>query len=376
MTAQGLTLTYTRDPVTGQLAWTATEGASSPSGAPGWWRTTGSITDLAGEPAPVVVPGALVPQTAAANSGGLTTVLAGSGQLPAFFLTPGGIQAKSSLTGALSLGANGGIPAVASSALTPSAIAPAGFPNVPALWAPCCFAAGTPVKTETGHAPIESLKVGDLVQSEDPKTGAISLRLVTQVHVRPIEKINTFYKLTVSKDGAEEDFYVTGEHPFWIADKAEWRSVEELSVGDALADFGGHRLRVFAKAPVSEKQQTYNISVEGNATYFAGRSEVLVHNNNCGNLPVGYAINADGTVTTPAPGEALLGLRAQVPAGYPDPTLIPGYAVLERLTPSGSPTGQFLTFTSNAAGDALVNSPLPRQNTQTWVGQRPPYHSI
>ena len=127
------------------------------------------------------------------------------------------------------------------------------------------------------------MKVGDLVQSQDPKTGAISLRRVTQVHVRPIEKINTFYKLTVSKDGAEENFYVTGEHPFWIADKAEWRSVDELSVGDALADFGGHRLRVSAKAAVSEKQQTYNISVEGNATYFAGRSEVLVHNNNCGN---------------------------------------------------------------------------------------------
>ena len=126
------------------------------------------------------------------------------------------------------------------------------------------------------------MKVGDLVQSQDPKTGAISLRRVTQVHVRPIEKINTFYKLTVSKDGAEENFYVTGEHPFWIADKAEWRSVDELSVGDALADFGGHRLRVSAKAAVSEKQQTYNISVEGNATYFAGRSEVLVHNNNCG----------------------------------------------------------------------------------------------
>ena len=157
--------------------------------------------------------------------------------------------------------------------------------------------AGTPVKTAAGYAPIESLKVGDLVQSEDPKTGAISLRRVTQVHVRPIEKINTFYKLTVSKDGAEEDFYVTGEHPFWIADKAEWRSVDELSVGDTLADFGGHSLRVSAKAPVSEKQQTYNISVEGNATYFAGRSEVLVHNINCGNLPVGYAINADGTVT-------------------------------------------------------------------------------
>ena len=170
LTAQGLTLTYTRDPVTGQLAWTATEGASSPSGAPGWWRTTGSITDLAGEPAPVVVPGALVPQTAAANSGGLTTVLAGSGQLPAFFLTPGGIPAETSLTGALSLGANGGIPAVASSALAPSAIAPAGFPDVPALWTQCCFVAGTPVKTDSrpcAHRKLEGWRSRSVARPQD-----------------------------------------------------------------------------------------------------------------------------------------------------------------------------------------------------------------
>ena len=190
------------------------------------------------------------------------------------------------------------------------------------------------------------------------------MRRVTRVHVRPVETINTFYKLTVSKGGAEEDFYVTGEHPFWIADKAEWRSVDELSVGDTLADFGGHRLRVSAKVAVSEKQQTYNISVEDNATYFAGRSEVLVHNaDDCGRLPLGYAINAAGTVTTP--NEALLGLRAQVPEGYPDSRLAPQFAVMERLLPNSdptlppSPTGKFLTWTTNAQGE-LVQFPLTK----------------
>jgi hypothetical protein len=66
-------------------------------------------------------------------------------------------------------------------------------------WNPCirCFGEGTLVKTEAGYAPIETLKAGDLVQSEDPKTGAIALRRVAQVHIRPAASIKTFYKLTV-----------------------------------------------------------------------------------------------------------------------------------------------------------------------------------
>jgi hypothetical protein len=84
------------------------------------------------------------------------------------------------------------------------------------------------------------------------------LRRVTQVIVRPVDKIKTFYKLTLGKDGAADDFYVTGEHPFWVVDKAAWKTVDELSVGDTLTDFGGHLLRVSAKMALSEKQQTYN----------------------------------------------------------------------------------------------------------------------
>jgi hypothetical protein len=301
-------------------------------------------------------------------AGPVTTANAASGQPPAGTLSPAAIAVAglNSLTGTLWPGANGGVLAVASSTSAPSTSAPSGFPNVPGIWVNCCFVAGTPVKTEAGHAPIESLKVGDLVQSEDPKTGAISLRRVTQVHVRPIEKINTFYKLTVSKGGAEEDFYVTGEHPFWIADKAEWRSVDELSVGDALADFGGHRLRVSAKVAVSEKQQTYNISVEGNATYFAGRNEVLVHNIDCGNLPSNYNTNPDGTVTSPA--GAFLRPVGIVPMDAQNPLFIPDMAVLERLATlkdatgqvlTLTPTGQFLTFSENAQGN-LVQFPVTK----------------
>ena len=81
----------------------------------------------------------------------------------------------------------------------------------------------TPVKTATGYTPIEALKVGDLVQSEDPKTGTPSLQRVTQVIVRPMDKIKTFYKLSVSKDGSVEDFYVTGEHRFGLRTRLRGR---------------------------------------------------------------------------------------------------------------------------------------------------------
>ena len=200
--------------------------------------------------------------------------------------------------------------------------------------------AGTPVKTAAGYTPIETLKVGDLVQSEDPKTGAISLQHVTQVIVRPVEKIKTFYKLSVSKDGTVEDFYVTGEHPFWIADKAAWKTVDELAVGDTLADFGGHRLRVSAKAELSEKQQTYNITVEGTETYFAGKSEVLVHNCSWEKLPEGYK-RIDATKVSYDNGK---GVKFNGRMAGETKASVKGQArelIVERLTADGKPTGEY-----------------------------------
>ena len=104
---------------------------------------------------------------------------------------------------------------------------------------------------------------------------------MTQVHVRPAASINTFYRLTVRKDAAAEDFYVTGEHPFWLPGEATWRTADELRVGDELLNYSGQRLQVSAKLPLSEKRQTYNLTVEGASTYFVGRNEVLVHNTDC-----------------------------------------------------------------------------------------------
>jgi len=41
-----------------------------------------------------------------------------------------------------------------------------------------CFPAGTLVATESGHKPIEQIKVGDLVWAQSDKTGKVDLRRV------------------------------------------------------------------------------------------------------------------------------------------------------------------------------------------------------
>ena len=210
-----------------------------------------------------------------------------------------------------------------------------------------CFAAGTLVKTGAGYQPIESLKVGDLVPSEDTKTGAISLRRITHVHVRPVADIKTFYKLTVAKEGINEDFYVTGEHPFWLADKAEWRNVDDLRVGDTLLDYGSHRLHVSAKLALNEKRQTYNLTVEGFSTYFAGRSEVLVHNIDC-ILPFGFSRDqATGKVFDTAGKEyEFVGARADT-----------GAAILKQLNSTDS-ANSFVTAGADGTATQLKDIKL------------------
>ena len=48
-----------------------------------------------------------------------------------------------------------------------------------------CFVAGTPVSTLTGLRPIESLKLGDVVLSQDTETGVLGFQPVLGVHHNP-----------------------------------------------------------------------------------------------------------------------------------------------------------------------------------------------
>ena len=53
----------------------------------------------------------------------------------------------------------------------------------------CCFVAGTMISTEDGEVPIEEIKVGDKVYSQNTDTGEVSLKTVKNVFVRETQTI-------------------------------------------------------------------------------------------------------------------------------------------------------------------------------------------
>ncbi len=52
-----------------------------------------------------------------------------------------------------------------------------------------CFAAGTIVWTATGSKPIEKIRIGDLILSQDVETGEVALKPVLTTTTRPAEQL-------------------------------------------------------------------------------------------------------------------------------------------------------------------------------------------
>jgi hypothetical protein len=133
-----------------------------------------------------------------------------------------------------------------------------------------CFIAGTPVYTESGPQPIDSIRPGDRVLSQDPNTGEIAFKLVQNVTVRPPSKLR---RLTL---GGSEIVTTLG-HPFWV-NGTGWKMAKELEPQQRL-----HTLR--GAAPIIKVEQlpnpdqAYNLIVADFNTYFVGSANVLVHDN-------------------------------------------------------------------------------------------------
>jgi hypothetical protein len=197
--------------------------------------------------------------------------------------------------------------------------------------APCCFAPGTLVSTESGERAIETIKPGDKVWTRlEDGSGEAFLAPVTATHVRDDRPI---LRLTVEQadasQTASEELLVTPGHPFYVESRG-FVGVEKLQAGDQLVSQDNRRhLKVRSVQMYAPRGLTYNLTVETGHTFFVGTLSTWVHNVGpcvtCANgsctlhvgdmtngggvsLPKGYTANADGTFAGPAGG-------ALVPAG-------------------------------------------------------------
>jgi hypothetical protein len=145
------------------------------------------------------------------------------------------------------------------------------FPYVPtyARISQSCFGRGTLVSTLDGPRPIESIRVGDRVLSQDTKNGALDFKPVLTVYHNPPSA-------TLRVALGDEAVVATGIHRFWKAGKG-WVMARELKPDDLVRTLGG-TARV-ATVETAEVQPVFNLEVGENQSFFVGTQGALVHDN-------------------------------------------------------------------------------------------------
>ncbi len=134
------------------------------------------------------------------------------------------------------------------------------------------FAADTTVWTSTGRASIQSISIGQLVDSRHDQKWSQALQKVSNTFNRSAPN---YYQLRTE----EESFRVTEEHPLWVQGKG-WTPVKDITDEDVLATQTGDTL-VKEISKVNKPLQVYNFAVENTPNYFVGASGLWAHNAKC-----------------------------------------------------------------------------------------------
>jgi hypothetical protein len=132
-----------------------------------------------------------------------------------------------------------------------------------------CFAKGTPVWTNAGKKPIETLTLGDFVLAQNVETGELKYKPVLALTVRPP---SSMLKISTETDQVT----TTLGHPFWVAGVG-WKMSKEIG-DDAMLHSVGGPARVKATESAADAE-AYNLVVADFNTYFVGESGLLVHDN-------------------------------------------------------------------------------------------------
>lgn len=132
------------------------------------------------------------------------------------------------------------------------------------------FPAGTVILTPEGSAPVERLRLGQMVLTIDPKTGAEESRPITGIVGKTARH---FVDITLPNGS----FTVTTGHELWVVGRA-WIAAEDLQPGDKLSGRSGEEYVVQAVAFREDSARIYSIEVAGTHTYLGGQAGVLNHN--------------------------------------------------------------------------------------------------
>jgi hypothetical protein len=139
------------------------------------------------------------------------------------------------------------------------------------------FAPETPVATEDGVKPIQTISPGDEVWALNEKTGERTLRKVlsTVLHLD-----DDALELTAGG----ESLLTTADHPFFTA-AGEWVEAAKLKVGQEVQSLDGELLRVEKVEKGDGRVAVFNFEVDEDHSYFVGGSRLGVHN--CSGLSPG-----------------------------------------------------------------------------------------
>ncbi len=151
-----------------------------------------------------------------------------------------------------------------------------------------CFTGDTLVSTEDGLHPIEEIRAGDYVWSENTETGEKELKKVLSVSITETDQ------LVHVTTGNGTEINTTENHPFYTEGKG-WCVASELEEGDVLRTQDGKTETVASvETETLEKPvKVYNLEIEDSHTYYVSVDGVLVHNM-CKNAPENSVVDNGG----------------------------------------------------------------------------------
>ncbi len=132
-----------------------------------------------------------------------------------------------------------------------------------------CFAKGTPVWTQTGLKPIEEIRVGDKIYSQNPDTGELALKRVLGKTLRPPTEI---IRIGIGKD----EILTTRGHPFWASGHG-WRMAKFLEPEMLLRTT--HGSLPIELIEYAGEWPAHNLIVDDYHCYFVGQEGLLAHDN-------------------------------------------------------------------------------------------------